>query len=653
MSDKRFVTYEEFGAIGDGVTNDFPAIYAAHNYANENGLTVKAEAGKTYYISDTRIDGEVKIAVIKTDVIWTGVNFIIDDSPYSTHEHFGIYDKNVFEIVSDYPIEKVEDEALFEKILANGLHKGTTKIDMGLGYPALIIPYNSKHRVYRRRGYGAFRGALMHEVILLDKDGNISDETPVMWDYNHIDYIEVIRTDIKPITVEGGKFTSAACNTNCVVYNEDGKPIAVKEAYVRRGIRISRSYTTVRGVEHYITGEVSVTRQKNGEIGAPYHGFYESMYANHLTFESCVMTGRRCYQKAWIGPGFGGTMGTYDLTANAVNKIVFKNCVQSNFWITLDENDVIHPAKEGDEGAMLALSQMMNSKGKPSRMHWGVGGTNFCKNMEYIGCTLSRFDAHSGLYNGKVIDSTVVAMALTGNGDMYIENVRVFAESHDSGANRMFSMRNDYGSTWEGNIYVKGLKAYVYTKKSSLKNAVASEYQGIYTVFHNYHNWYYGYDCHFPNISLDSVEIYDIETFKPVPEGTEIRFVTGNMTKEPALHCQNTLNSHPIYPGVDDDGDGFVDGTKIPFDGEIKRGGVIDESSFKNLNPIVPPSYVKITNNKNKYVYLINDMSSFDGVTDGGFFGKTNFISDNETLVGTSHPDRIIETFKFVSHKGE
>ena len=652
MSEKKFVTYEEFGAVGDGVTNDFPAIKATHDFANENGLTVKAESGKTYYISDTRINGVVEAAIIKTDVIWTGASFIIDDSPYSTHEHFGIYDKNVFEVLSDYPMEKVVDEALFEKILANGLNKATKKIDMGLGYPALIVPYNSKHKVYRRKGYGQWMGASMHEVILLDKDGNISEETPVMWDYNGIDYINVIRADVKPITIEGGKFTTVACNTNCVVYDESGKPIGVNEAYIKRGIRINRSYTTLRGVEHYITGELSVTRQKKGETGAPYSGFYASQVATNITIENCVMTGRRCYQKAWIGPGFGGTMGTYGLTAYDVNKIVFKNCVQSNFWVTLDENDVLHPAKEGDKGAMLALSQMKNDKGQMSRMHWGVGGTNFCKNMEYIGCTLSRFDAHQGLCNGKVIDSTVVAMALTGCGNMYIENVRVFAESHSRAANRMFSMREDYGSTWEGNIYVKNLKAYVYTKRSTLQNAVPNEYEGIFGVSHNYRNWYYGYDCHFPNISFDSVEVYDIETFEPVPEGTAIYFTTNNILNEPAMHCENTLKIHPIYPGVDNDGDGLVDGTNIPFSGEISKGGIVDESSHKNLNPIVPPEYIKITNNKNNYAYIFDDTSEIPGA-DGGFFGKTKFITEDESFVGTANSGSKNGTFKFITHKGE
>ena len=37
-----YVTYEEFGAVGDGKTDDFAAIVKAHEYANSNGLSVFA-----------------------------------------------------------------------------------------------------------------------------------------------------------------------------------------------------------------------------------------------------------------------------------------------------------------------------------------------------------------------------------------------------------------------------------------------------------------------------------------------------------------------------------------------------------------------------------------------------------------------------------
>ena len=47
----EFITYEAFGAIGDGVTDDMPAIAKAHAEANRLGLPVKAKEGAVYYIS--------------------------------------------------------------------------------------------------------------------------------------------------------------------------------------------------------------------------------------------------------------------------------------------------------------------------------------------------------------------------------------------------------------------------------------------------------------------------------------------------------------------------------------------------------------------------------------------------------------------------
>jgi len=38
------VTYERFGAVGDGVHDDLSAICEAHEYANQNGLPVKTQA---------------------------------------------------------------------------------------------------------------------------------------------------------------------------------------------------------------------------------------------------------------------------------------------------------------------------------------------------------------------------------------------------------------------------------------------------------------------------------------------------------------------------------------------------------------------------------------------------------------------------------
>ncbi|MBO5946379.1 MAG: hypothetical protein J6Q69_07220, partial [Clostridia bacterium] len=56
--DIRNITYEQYGAIGDGDTNDFAALKAAHDIANQHGHIVhaKLDGSANYYIGST--DGQ-------------------------------------------------------------------------------------------------------------------------------------------------------------------------------------------------------------------------------------------------------------------------------------------------------------------------------------------------------------------------------------------------------------------------------------------------------------------------------------------------------------------------------------------------------------------------------------------------------------------
>ncbi len=639
MSDKKFVTYEEFGAKGDGITDDFAAIKRAHDYANETGLPVRANDGAHYYIHETRIDGVVEAAIIKTDVNWGTAKITIDDrdlSLFRDAENYPLHRRDIFEVVSDYPKITLDDAKLLEAVVLKGLNRDTEKVELGIDYPAMIIPYNTKHKVYRRRGYGGFRGGDMHEVIVLDKCGNVDPSTPVMFNYNSLDRIDVYRLDIKPITVEGGEFTTRACRSNNV-FEENGQ-LRSHDGYIARSLNVKRSYTTVKNVKHYVTDELTVNEQiENGRIvrcGYCYTGFFMSSFANEVTYEGCVLTGRRCYTRPE-----GGTGGTYDLGGNCVNKIIFKNCTQSNFWIKVDENNNITPASEGESGAITSMSSH-TYQGVTVKLHWGLGGTNFCKNMEYHDSTLSRFDAHAGLYNGKIINCTVNYMAITGNGDFIVENTRWFAEGAHENSNSLVHLRADYGSTWEGHIQMKNIKAYIFTDAPS------------YLFMHRYNNWYYGYIAHYPTLTLENIEYYNIADFKPLAAGYEILISGQSIKNEPAMHLENTTRSHPYYADVDDDGDGFVDGTNIPYDDVVNKSGIIDENSFKNLSPIAPPRHIKIVKSNGvlgPYKFLIYNTANYMDIADGGFFGNTKFISDNNTYLGTDYVGKETETFKFIT----
>jgi hypothetical protein len=75
MKAAGFVSYRDFGARGDGKTDDMDAIAAAHAFANQQNLPVKADEGANYY------NGEKdRTAVIKTDTDFGTANFIIDDA---------------------------------------------------------------------------------------------------------------------------------------------------------------------------------------------------------------------------------------------------------------------------------------------------------------------------------------------------------------------------------------------------------------------------------------------------------------------------------------------------------------------------------------------------------------------------------------------
>ncbi|MBO5946216.1 MAG: hypothetical protein J6Q69_06370, partial [Clostridia bacterium] len=562
--DISFVTYEDFGAVGNGKLDDFEAIYKTHVFANISGQVVKATAGKTYYIHNPILLAEgdksasPKEIPIQTNVIWDGAYFIIDDSTISVlkGEHGAdFYNYNIFTVIPNEEHELITLSAangngeLIESLKGN-INRSTTKINIPSSEikdwegDIMIIPYNSSHKVYRRRGYGGFEGGSMHEVIVIDKDGNVSAETPIMYDYTNLNYVQVYRLDeSSAITLQGGTFETKASSTNCVRTLADGS-LDAAGGYINRGIEVSRSYTLVKDIKHKITGEIKLTEQvdSDGKIikcGAAYHGFFAANDANHVTFEDCELMGRRCFARPQ-----GGTQGTYDLTGNEVNKIVFKNCIQTNFWVTVVDGSAV-PADENTPGALPSMASYTVGS-KSLKMHWGIGGTNYCKNMEYIGSTLSRFDAHAGLYNGKVIDSTVNYLAITGNGNFIVHNTRYFAEGTGYGSNSLFHLRSDYGSTWEGDIDLKNVDAYVYTSAKT------------FLFYHNYQNWYFGYQACFPSISIDNLNYYSISSRMPLAEGYQIYLADATLSPSSKMHLPES-HTNAIFSILDQDRDSYCD----------------------------------------------------------------------------------------------
>ena len=93
------VYYEDFGAKGDGRTDDYQAIRDTHDFANIGGQTVMGKAGATYYIQSTKgKDGKFASITIQTNTNWNGAKFIIDDTDVN-YKDGGNFSTNILNAV--------------------------------------------------------------------------------------------------------------------------------------------------------------------------------------------------------------------------------------------------------------------------------------------------------------------------------------------------------------------------------------------------------------------------------------------------------------------------------------------------------------------------------------------------------------------------
>ena len=126
------MTYEMFGAVGDGVHDDMPAIVKAHDEANRLGLPVKAKAGATYYISPKNVT-----AVVRTSADWTGAKFIIDDRDCENRS------------AAVFSVQSAEEPV---SLAVSSLTRGQTALDNPHGRDLYVIVKNRNHLDYIRFG---------------------------------------------------------------------------------------------------------------------------------------------------------------------------------------------------------------------------------------------------------------------------------------------------------------------------------------------------------------------------------------------------------------------------------------------------------------------------------------------------------------------
>ena len=472
----RDVNYEMFGACGDGREDDSASIRACHKYANEYGHNVVLNSGKTYYI------GPLKSTIyIKTNVNFGDAHFIIDDRDISSSSAYRSV--SIFTVASYYAsLHYNHDDNDFVKAIneSGGIKAGeTAKLDLGLGYPALIKIKNSNHKTYIRYGANANDGADQSEIVLIDENGNVDKDTPFIFDYETVTDIYIFRADLEPMTLEGGTFTQRAnqCDSDNKAFN--------------RNIAINRSNLTVKDLTYEITDE----REGDYE-GNPYNSFLRVEYGNDVLFYNCRLDAHKTYYK----PGTTVGMGSKSINATSSNNVRWEKCVQTNLFTDESETEL--------------------TKGL-----WGIMSSNYSKNLAFIDSTLSRFDAHSGIYNATVKGCRITSVRIVGYGLLKIEDCEVFAPNT---ANTFISSREDYGSFWKGTISVKNV--HMHTVGSGAVNFIAG----------HWYNHYFGYTT----ALADEIIIDNFTT----DSDSEVKLFSDTFVKELNASLTAESNVNPIAP---------------------------------------------------------------------------------------------------------
>ena len=325
----------------------------------------------------------------------------------------------------------------------SSLKKNQEKVNVNLPGTCLINVTNSLVKRYIRFGLNQNSGSSQTDIFVVDSSGNVDMNAPIIWDFDTITDIIALPVDKETLKITGGRFTTIANKAES------------KYTYYSRNIAIRRSNVIVDGLEHHITGE--------GEHGAPYGGFINIGDCAYVTVQNTILTGHKTYRT--IGSaGKPVSMGSYDLLVNRALNVSFINCSQTN-----DIND---------------------------RRYWGILASNYSKNLLYDRCTFSRFDAHMGVANATIRNSTLGHMGINaiGTGTFTVENSTIRGRS-------LVNLRSDYGSTWQGEFFIRNC---VFVPSGG-RPVSASLINGSYSGQHDF-----GYTCYMPErIIIENLYIDD------------------------------------------------------------------------------------------------------------------------------------------------
>lgn len=421
VSNNGFVSYEDFGAVGDGVTDDLHAICEAHAHANAGGISVKTKPDATYHLGSRALT-----AIIATDTDWSTSRFIVDDTQVADHKA---------------PLFEVRSLLAPMNLRCNRIVRGQKCLDARPHHDCFVFVENENTKRYIRRGLNQNSGVPQNDGFILRGDGSVEGE--IDWDYETVTRLEVYPIEERRLYLRGGVFTTYANRMK----QETGYN------YWSRNIAIHRSNSEVEGLTHDVFGETFT--------GHPYRGFIRVEKCADITLRDCFVSGHKMYSTIGAA-GKPVSMGSYDIHANHVVNLRLVGCRMNHIcdrtrWGVIATNFCKNILLED-----CTLSRMDT--------HMGVSGTYTIRRcrlghqgLRAIGHGLLTVE-DSELYGNDALVSFRSDYGSTWEGDLVIRNSRWIPACGDRTWPHMISVSNDgmhdfgYPCTMPRKVIVDGLE---------------------------------------------------------------------------------------------------------------------------------------------------------------------------------------------------
>ena len=479
------VYYEDFGAKGNGIADDFEAMYAAHVFANKCGQTVKGKAGAHYYVGAGSLNRTIPVT---TNVDFGGATITVDDVGSAAYKNRAV---KLFTTQRQYNVISISNEGIdelyqeYRKTHPDAPEKLVVDIDTEsfpwlaskLEAPSMVRLISATHRDFVRHGANQNSGTTRMDVFMVDENGDFIRETdtdldgngvvgnvttPVAYSFGSTDVndpsvtndqinstisqILIYRTDDEPITIKNGKFYNICCQA--VAETE----FKVKYHAYYRGFELFRSNVTMENIKHRMKNEPNMhivqnpaNHQQCDEYCAnygsrqesyPYYGFFFIQYTSNLNIKDCNLTAHTVYYEDKPATGTTGGKVPTPVPAGSYDFVVERSCSVNFYNVT--QGFYENPDKPSEE---------VNT-GLGDQRYWGIMSSNGSKNMRFEKCAINRFDAHQSFWNATLIDTTIGhSFNVVGGGTL--NAIRVTKESSNNG---FIYLRGDYGATFRGSM---------------------------------------------------------------------------------------------------------------------------------------------------------------------------------------------------------